>query len=190
MNLFLPICRDLFINFEWFLFNWKLLQSPGSECGFIWTWVALDPNKEENKKRRARWLPEGMHSWYCAPASSFSQTPSPGSSFLPPFVGKVLLGTCWWKGSPVTAPGVDWLPRWSLCSLLCPQDWGLWCAGGLWRVLHPCATVRLWQNAKHVGALKNIFKWSWSAAFNVLREQGLVFTVEKATGWPELAQKV
>lgn len=52
MNLFLPICRDLFINFEWFLFNWKLLQSPGSEPGLIWTWIALDPSKEENKKRQ------------------------------------------------------------------------------------------------------------------------------------------
>lgn len=70
MNLFLPICRDSFINFEWILFNWKLPQSPGSERGLIWTWIALHPNKEKTEKDGTVTTGEDAFfpPWYCAPA--------------------------------------------------------------------------------------------------------------------------
>lgn len=155
-------------------------------------WSHLDPNCPGSKQRGKQQKNDSTVTigedalyplQYCAPVNCFSQTLSPGSSFLPLFVGGVLLGTCWWKGSPLSAPGEAWLPRWSLCSLMNLQDWGTWCAGGLWRVLHPCATVGLWQKAKHVGALRNIFKCSWSAAFNNLREQGLLLGANHWETW-------
>lgn len=146
MNLFLPICRDLFINFECFLFNWKLLQSSGSEHGLIRTWIALDPNKEENKKKEGTVTTREdviFPHWYCAPANYFSQAPSPGSSFLPPFGSKVLLGTCWWKGFPPQCPRWGLTPQVESVLTDVPRDWGAWWAGGPWRVLHPCVTAGL-----------------------------------------------
>ena len=88
MNFFLPICRDLFINFERFLFNWKLLQSTGFEPGLIWTWIVPDSNKEE-KKKMAQWLLEDVHPW------PLGIVPQPTASTRPLLPQLFSASICW-----------------------------------------------------------------------------------------------
>lgn len=121
MNLFLPSCRDLFINFEWFLFNWKLLQSTGSEPGHIWTGIVLDPNKKENKKRQHSdyWRGSILSPLVQCPSQLHQPDPFTGSSLLPPFVGQLLLGSCWWQGLPARCSQVGADPPGGVCVQWC-----------------------------------------------------------------------
>lgn len=149
MNLFFPICRDLFINFERFLFDWKLLQSTGSESGLIWIWIVLDPDKEENKqkKKMKQWLLEGIHPFPLGivPQPTVSAGPlHSGALFYLHLLASFFLVPAGGRDPLLVAPGGNWPPRWGLCSLVqCPQEQGTSPAGGLCRVLHPCASAAL-----------------------------------------------
>lgn len=132
MNLFLPICRDSFINFEWIFFNWKLPQSPDSERGLIWTWTALHPSKEKTKKGGTVTTGEDAFfpPWYFAPARPLHL----GALFCLHLLVKLSLGPAggrdphhcpWWGLTPqvqsVLPPGpgnlVCWRPLEGLTSL-------------------------------------------------------------------------
>lgn len=72
--------------------------SSGPELSWIQT------KKKANKKKDDTVTTGGDPLFpprYSVPDNCISHTPSPGSSLLPPLVGQLLLGSCWWKGSPL-----------------------------------------------------------------------------------------
>lgn len=187
MNLFLPSCRDLFINFEWFLFNWKLLQSTGSEPGHIWTGIVLDPNKKENKKKTTQWLLEGIHPFPLGivPQPTASARPlHPGALFCLRLLANFSLAAAGGRDPQLAAPRWGLTPQVGSVFSGVPSGVGNLACWGLLEGLASGASVALRQNAKHVGAVRSIFKWSWAAAFSFLRRQGLEF---RATHWETLS---